>query len=113
MSLLEFSADQYASLNFQWYFGGMLFDKIPGIKKLKLREAITTNVFYGNMSQANREYNRLNVFDVAYPIPYVEAGVAIENIFKFIRIDYVHRFTHRDNPNITKWAIYASLFIKI
>lgn len=113
MSLLEFSADQYASLNFQWYFGGMLFDKIPGIKKLKLREVITSNVFYGNMSQANKDYNSLNVFDVAYPVPYVEAGVGIENIFKFIRIDYVHRFTHRDNPNITKWAIYASLFIKI
>lgn len=113
MSLLEFSADQYASLNFQWYFGGMLFDKIPGIKKLKWREVITSNVFYGSMSKANQEYNKLNAFDIAYPIPYVEAGVGIENIFKFIRIDYIHRFTHRDNPNITKWAIYASLFIKI
>ncbi len=113
MNLLEFSADQYASLNFQWYFGGMLFDKIPWIKTLKLREVITTNVFYGNMSQANRKYNKLNAFDVAYPVPYVEAGVAIENIFKFIRIDYIHRLTHLDNPNIAKWAIYASLFIKI
>jgi hypothetical protein len=113
MSLLEFSADQYASLNFQWYFGGMLFDKIPGIKKLKWREVITSNVFYGSMSQANQQYNKLNSFDIAYPIPYVEAGVGIENIFKFIRIDYIHRITHLNNPNITKWAIYASLFIKI
>lgn len=113
MSLLEFSADQYASLNFQWYFGGMLFDKIPGIKKLKLREVVTSNVFYGSMSQANKNYNSLNTFDTAFPIPYVEAGIGIENILKFIRIDYIHRFTHRDKPNITKWAIYASLFIKI
>ncbi|CAN5170480.1 DUF5686 family protein [soil metagenome] len=113
MSLLEFSADQYTSLNFQWYFGGMLFDKIPWIKTLKLREVVTTNVFYGNMTSANKAYNRLNAFDVAYPIPYVEAGVGIENIFKFIRIDYIQRFTHLDKPNITKWAIYASLFIKI
>ncbi len=113
MSLLEFSADQYASLNFQWYFGGMLFDKIPGIKKLKWREVITSNVFYGNMSKANQQYNKLNSFDIAYPIPYAEAGVAIENIFKFIRIDYIHRITHLNKPNITKWAIYASLFIKI
>ncbi len=113
MNLLEFSADQYASLNFQWYFGGMLFDKIPGIKKLKWREVITSNVFYGSMTKANQRYNKLNVFDIAYPIPYAEAGVGIENIFKFIRIDYIYRITHRDNPNIAKWAIYASLFIKI
>lgn len=113
MSLLEFSADQYASLNFQYYFGGLLFDKIPGVKKLKWREVVTSNVFYGNMSKANEQYNKLNSFDVAYPIPYVEAGVGIENIFKFLRIDYIYRITHRDNPNITKWAIYASLFIKI
>jgi len=32
----------------------------------------------------------------------MEAGVGIENILKFIRIDYVWRLSYRDNPNIQK-----------
>ena len=31
--------------------------------------------------------------------PYIEVGAGIENIFKVLRIDYVHRLTYRDNPN--------------
>lgn len=113
MNLLEFTADEYISMNFQWFFGGMLFDKIPGIKKLGIREVVTSNVFWGNLNEANRNYNSANPIDVAYPIPYVEVGVGIENILKIIRIDYIQRVTHLDKDGIAKWAIYASLFIKI
>ncbi len=113
MNLLEFSADEYLSLNFQYFFGGLLLDKIPLIKKLKWRELFTANVFYGNMSVANRNFNKLNIIDYAYPIPYVEAGVGIENIFKLIRIDGIWRLTHTDKADIITFSPYLSLFIKI
>ena len=32
--------------------------------------------------------------------PYMEASVGIENIFKFMRLDYVWRLNYRDNPGI-------------
>ena len=35
-------------------------------------------------------------------MPYVEASVGIENIFKVISVDLVKRFTHLDNPNVAK-----------
>lgn len=113
MNLLEFSADKYLSLNFQYFFGGLLLDKIPLIKKLKWRELVTANVFYGNMSVANRNFNKLNIIDYAYPVPYVEAGDGIENIFKLIRIDGIWRLTHIDKADIITFSPYLSLFIKI
>ncbi|MDX2000850.1 MAG: DUF5686 family protein [Chitinophagales bacterium] len=118
MNMLEFAADEYMSLNFQYFFGGILLDKIPGIKKLKWREVITANVFWGNMSQQNREFNNYKSknqypVDIAYPIPYAEAGFGIENIFKIIRLDSIWRITHRDNRSVMNWSLYASLFIKI
>jgi hypothetical protein len=113
MNLLEFSADQYLSLNFQYFFGGLLLDKIPLIKKLKWRELVTTNIFYGNMSVANRNFNHLNTIDYAYPIPYVEAGVGVENIFKFIRLDCIWRLTHTDKADIIEFSPYLSFNIKI
>ncbi len=113
MNLLEFSADQYLSLNFQYFFGGLLFDKIPVIKKLKWRELVTTNIFYGNMNMANRNYNYLNTIDYAYPIPYVEAGFGVENIFKFLRFDAIWRLTHINKTDIIEFSPYLSFYIKI
>ena len=34
-------------------------------------------------------------------MPYIEASVGIENIFKVISVDLVKRFTHLDNPNVS------------
>lgn len=113
MNLLEFSADEYLSLNFQYFFGGLLFDKIPLIKKLKWRELITANVFYGNMSVANRNFNHLNTIDYAYPVPYVEAGFGVENIFKFLRFDAIWRLTHIDKADVIEFSPYLSFYIKI
>ena len=38
-------------------------------------------------------------------IPYMEASVGIYNIFKLLHVEYVHRLTYRDNPDINKWGI--------
>ena len=113
MNLLEFSADEYASLNFQYFFGGWIGDHIPLVKKLKLRAVATTNIFYGSLSDENRELNALNDVSIAYPVPYVEAGFGIENILKFLRIDCIWRVTHRDKPGAYKFGVYASLYFKV
>jgi hypothetical protein len=113
MNLLEFSADQYTSLNFQYFFGGWIADHLPLIKKLKVRGVATSNIFYGNVSGPNRFYNRNNNIGVAYPIPYIEAGFGIENILKFIRIDCIWRVTHRERIQAYNFGVYASLYIKV
>jgi hypothetical protein len=113
MSLLEFSADRYISGNFQYSFGGALFDKIPLWNKLKLTEVLTCSVFYGNTSTQNKEFNKLNKMGTAYPVPYVEAGAGIANILKFIRLDGVWRITHLNKKGDVFFCVYASLYIKI
>ena len=113
MSLLEYSADKYVSGNFQYSMGGALFDKIPLWNKLKLTEYLTCNVFYGNSSKQNKEFNKLNKMGTAYPVPYVEAGGGIGNILKFIRIDGVWQLTRLAHKGDVFFCVYASLYIKI
>jgi hypothetical protein len=45
-------------------------------------------------------------------MPYMEVGVGIANIFKVLRVDYVHRLTYRDMPNIDKWGIRIQFHIQ-
>ena len=41
--------------------------------------------------------------------PYMEASVGIENIFKFLRIDYVWRLSYRNLENIQKSGVRMTI----
>ena len=45
-------------------------------------------------------------------LPYVEASVGIENIFKVLRVDYVRRFTYTDLPGVSKWGIRIQFHVQ-
>lgn len=107
MNDYEFYSDQYLQWNFSHHFDGFFLNRIPGIRKLKLREVIHTRGVWGGVSQKNKEFNELNrtFIKPLGKIPYVEVGFGIENILKFIRWDVMWRITHRDDPNAYKWMM--------
>lgn len=49
MNALEFISDHYASVNMDYYFNGFILNKVPLIKKLKLREVASIKVLYGGV----------------------------------------------------------------
>ena len=117
MNFLEFVSDKYVSVNFDHYFNGFIFNKIPLLKKLKWREVATLKVLYGSLRSQNDPQKNPEVF--TFPVndkgqtttysmskePYIEASVGIANIFKLLRVDVVKRLSYLDNPDISKWGI--------
>lgn len=119
MNFMEFASDKYVGLNIQHNFNGFFFNKIPGLRRLKWREAISFKGLYGGLDEKNKptESNGLLQFPVdaeGRPVihtlekkPYIEASVGIGNILKLFRVDYVRRLTYTDLPNVSKWGIRA------
>jgi hypothetical protein len=117
MNFLEFVSDQYASLHIDHTFNGFIFNKIPLIKKTKLREFVTFKALYGKVRDENMPYSNpdllrfpadANGTPLTYTLenkPYMEASVGIGNIFKFFRIDLVKRLTYLDHPNVSDLGI--------
>lgn len=117
MNFLEFVSDKYASLYVDHCFNGFFFNKIPLLKKLNFRELITFKILYGGLSNTNNpDYNPVLLkfptdnqgIPLTYTLekqPYLEAGLGISNIFRFLRIEYVQRITYLDHPNISKEGI--------
>ena len=116
MNFLEFVSDHYATAYVDHYFNGFFFNKIPLLKQLKWREVIEAKVLFGGLRDENNPAK--NPDQVKFPFtngqletfalnrtPYVEAGFAIANIFKLIRIDFIKRFTYLDHPDIPKYGI--------
>jgi hypothetical protein len=108
MNYYEFISDTYTSLYLTHHFGGFFFNKVPLMKKLKLREVIHARGVWGTMSEANKNYSEMPVFSTTLEEPYFEAGVGIENIFKVGRIDAVWRLNHWDAPETSRFRIFIS-----
>ena len=119
----EFMFDAYVGLYMTYFFKGWILNRIPGINRLKLRGVVSFSAIYGGLTKKNNPYLPGNEGSYAFPndprrltydqnnpnivtagrtlspigkLPYMELTAGIENIFKFIRIDYVRRLTYND-----------------
>lgn len=115
MSPYEFAADRHVSLLTRYSLGGLILDKIPLINKLNLRERLTANFFWGDLTANNTAFNKINTFRTTGKTPYAEVGVGVENILNFFSIDCVWRLNHLDGADvsrITRFGIYTGVKIQ-
>ncbi|GHM99084.1 membrane protein [Cytophagales bacterium WSM2-2] len=122
MNFGEFVSDQYASLNYQQFLDGFLLNRLPLIHKLKWRFVATGNVIFGGMRKSNQdlisEYTPAGKLCqptgyLTYGKPYVEVGYGVENIFHFLRVDFVHRLTYLDRPNTRSFGVLFTAQLKL
>ena len=105
MNYFEFVSDQFVEAYWQHHFMGLMFNRIPLIKKINLREVAGLNIVYGTLSENNKIFNSNNNFTVMSNIPYCEADLGIENILDVIRIDFLYRLTYNENSYKANYAI--------
>lgn len=121
MNEYEFVNDTYAELFLTHSFYGFFLNKIPYVNKLKLREVATFKLAYGSLSDANVELNDYLKNSAPYYIgntsmtnlPYMEAGIGVENIFKLIRVDAIWRLTYRNNPLAPNFGVRLGVNLDI
>jgi hypothetical protein len=81
----------------------------------------TGKLFYGSISDANlalttttdESGNEIQTFSKLKDKPYIELGYGVDNIFKTGRVDFVHRLSYLDNPNVTPFAVKISFWFKL
>lgn len=125
MNFLEFVSDQYFSIYLDHSFNGFIFNKIPMLKRLKLREVVTCKVLYGGINDKNDPSLESGLFKfptdnnsipLTYTLsgkPYVEASVGVSNLFRIFRIDLIKRFTYIHNPDVSDLGIRIQIRLDI
>lgn len=117
MSPMEFITDSYAVFDMTYWANGAIFNYIPYLKKLKLREVFAFRGVWGHLSDKNNpRHNRwLPQFPIeANPVkmtstPYMEISAGIDNIFRVLRVDYVWRLSYRNTPGVDKSGLRIAL----
>lgn len=96
MNYLEFVSDRYVMGYIENHWDGFFLDRVPLIKKLKLRAVTTVRAVYGQVSTRHEQEMIFPDFIQHFGnTPYVEVGAGVENIFKVGRVDFYWRLTHR------------------
>jgi hypothetical protein len=117
MKPMEFINDQSLSWDLTYWGNGILMNRLPLIKRLRLREVLTFRGLWGSLTDKNNPYASNDVFlfpaDVlCQPLgdkPYMEAGVGLDNILTILRVDYVWRLTYRDHAGTDRCGIRIQL----
>lgn len=112
MNNFEFISDRYASARYTHDFEGLFFNRFPLIKKLKWRTFTTGKFLIGQLSAKNQQLNPTGdtiPFSSLGSKPYVELGYGINNIFKVLRVEAIHRLTYTDAPNVRKFGVKFTL----
>ena len=118
---MEFVSDRFVASNLDFYLNGFLLNKVPLLKKLKLREVASFKILYGGIRNENNplkngdlikfpedDMGQQTTFSLEKQ-PYIEWSVGLANIFKLIRVDLVNRANYRNHPNISKMGIRTKI----
>ena len=117
MKPMEFINDQALSWDLTYWGNGILMNRLPLIKKLRLREVLTLRGIWGSLSDKNNPATSNDVFlfptdALCQPMgnkPYMEAGVGLDNIFTILRVDYVWRLNYRENAGTDRRGVRVQL----
>jgi len=112
LNYYDFVTDTYAVGHFVHHFNGFILNRLPLLRKLKLRTVASFRAAYGTISDENIAINRSNM-NYAAPTDklYYEYSVGVENIgygnIRFIRVDAVWRsnYTSANGLHSPKFAI--------
>ena len=114
---MEFLNDRYASLQLTWEMGGKILNRIPLLRRMKMREIIEFKTLWGTLSDKNnpfmaqnRDSQKLMVFPENSFVmdgrkPYMEWAIGVQNILSLIQVEYVHRINYLDLPTASKHGI--------
>ncbi len=117
MKPMEFINDQALSWDLTYWGNGVLMNRLPFIKRLRLREVLTLRGLWGSLSDKNNPAmsGDLFLFPADVPCqpmgnkPYMEAGVGLDNILTILRVDYVWRLNYRDHAGTDRHGIRVQL----
>lgn len=124
MTPMEFVMDQHLTWDVVYYMNGLIFNRTPLLKKLKLREVLYCRGTWGSLSDKNNPAidKSGNIF--LYPTdrskatgtvmnePFVEIGAGVENIFKLMSINWFKRMTYKNSPDVDQWGLRIAVHLQ-
>jgi hypothetical protein len=109
MNYMEFAYDKYIAMQHEWVLNGIIFNQIPGVRRLNLRELVTFKCLYGGLNSKHAEQIDFPLNMGELKVPYMEAGVGFTNIFRIFSLQSVWRLSDINKPGVRSWGIITGI----
>lgn len=118
MNFGEFFSDRFVSFQYRHHFEGFILNSIPLIRRWHWRLTGYANILAGSLSEQNLQISNPLPFppgntNLTWNKPYIELGYGVENIFRFIRVDFIHRLSYLENERSRKFGILFTAQFKL
>lgn len=111
MKIYEYPLSTYASFHSEIVTNGIIFNQIPLINRLNLREIASFKIGYGTASNAHSQWLDYPINSSEMKHPYSEISVGFTNFLKVISVQSVWRLTDTKKSLVRPWglAFYINL----
>lgn len=107
----EFVADRYVTAMGEVRLNGLLFNNLPIVRNLNLRELFGVKFAYGGLHSKHTTMLDLPTFSTSLVRPYAEVIVGVTNLLRVISIQSIWRLTDRKKQGVIPWGIRFSVVI--
>ncbi len=88
----SFAHNAYTNTHVHFNGGGIILNRLPLIRDLKLREIVSIKSHYGTLNSSYKGvFDLPEYFSRDFTKPYTEIGFGVTNVFKFLRLEYVRQ----------------------
>ena len=110
VNAMEFINDEQYSVRIAYVADNLLLNRVPLLKKLGFKELFILRGVHGKLSDKNIPTAENGLFVLPEQTikmnstPYLEGVVGITNILGILRVEYIHRLTYRNHPDVLKYG---------
>jgi len=107
LDYLEFAHDRYIHVYTDYHLNGFIFNRMPLLKNLGLREVVSAKAMMGYLSDKQYQTIDMPASVSCLDEPYVEVGAGLENIIRLFRVEAIWRVTPQSLTGAPEFGIRA------
>jgi len=113
LNFMEYVHDKYLHTYLEYHLNGFVFNRLPLLKKIGLREVFSAKGMLGSLSNKHQEIVEFPLGITKLSNPYIEMGAGVENIFPLFRVEAVWRVTPKSLLGAPSFGLRAKFEIKL
>jgi hypothetical protein len=113
LNYMEYVHDKYIHAYTEYHLNGFIFNRLPLLKKIGLREVFSAKGMIGSFNDKNQQIIELPSSITKMKNPYLELGAGVENIFRLFRIEAVWRASSKSVLGAPNFGLRAKFEIKL
>ncbi len=113
LNYMEYVHDKYLHAYLEYHLNGFVFNRLPLLKRIGLREVLSAKTMIGSISDKNQQVVEFPLSISKMSNPYIELGAGVENIFRLFRVEAVWRVNNKSVLGAPTFGLRAKFEIKL